>query len=59
MKNIRIYAFLPPFVLLTIAAAYSLVIGMRNETKAIAFLSHLVELRRHQARHEIHQRHQR
>ena len=27
MKNIRIYAFLPPFVLLTIAAAYSLVIG--------------------------------
>ena len=44
MKNIRIYAFLPPFVLLTIAAAYSLVIGMRNETKAIAFLSHLFDM---------------
>ena len=44
MNKIRPYAFFPPFILLIIVAAYSLIVGMQDETQTVKVMADLFNL---------------
>ncbi|MEG1604171.1 MAG: BCCT family transporter, partial [Cloacibacillus sp.] len=44
MKSIRPFAFFPPFILLIIAAIFSLVAGMQNEAHTVEVMSNMFNM---------------